>query len=143
MSLTVNSFSPANYCVLPGSIQKAARCREYQCANEFCSTNENKCKAFIGWTALLDRNVSFLQKMVKMYPRFVLSIKECKSSQYVMLKSEVCHNKKICSVNKLWVSRLMFKAVALRLKKQCPCKDKYGYDCVNKYCAVKSMSKRV
>ena len=133
---TSESLSPTNFCILPKDYLKEVRCKQFQCASEFCSTSENKCKAFIGWTALLYKNVSFIQKAINKYPDFVANIKGCASSQYVMMKSEVCHNKKVCYENKKWMSRLMFKGATVKRKKQCACKGKYKFDCENEYCGV-------
>ena len=132
----VNSFSPNNFCILPEEYRKVAVCKQYQCENEFCATDEKKCKTFIGWTILLDKNISSVQQTLELYTNFVLTIKECASTQYVMMKSDVCQNTKICYEKKKWTSRMMFKGVDVKLKKQCPCRGKHEYNCGNGYCAV-------
>ena len=132
----VKGFSPRDFCVLPEEYQKEARCKQFQCGTEFCSTTENKCKSFIGWTILLGQNVSYVKKTADLYPYFLLSIKVCVSSQYILLKSEVCENKKLCYERKQWSSRLMFRGPTVKVEKKCPCKSKYEYDCENGYCAV-------
>lgn len=86
--------------------------------------------------ALLDKNISFIQKTAKKYPNFVANIRECTRRQYVMMNSEVCHNKKVCFENKQWFSRLMFKGVNVKIRKPCECKGKHSIDCDNEYCAV-------
>ena len=75
-------------------------------------------------------------KTLKTYHNFVMRIKECTNSQYVMMKSEMCQNKKLCDEKRQWVSRLMFKSVSVNTKKKCSCKGKHSYDCGNEYCAV-------
>ena len=140
----VKSFSPRNFCIISEKYQKVAVCKHYNCENErICATDKDKCNTFIGWTILLDKNVSSVQKTVELYIDFVLNIKECTSTQFLMIKSEVCQKKKICYKKKKWTSRMMFKGVDVILKKKCPCKGKHEYDCGNEYCAVNKKTCRL
>ena len=134
--LTVDSFSPANYCTIPDKYYHEAKCKKFQCTDELCSTDENKCKALVGWTALLELKISFITKTLKSYSEFVLSIKNCTKNHYVMMKSLVCENKKVCYEYKKWTSWQMFKTINIRLRTTCPCRGKYSYDCGNNRCAI-------
>jgi len=131
----VNTFSPNDFCILPESHQKEVMCKQHQCEREFCSTDRSKCKTFIGWSIVLDKNLSSIQQTKELYTYFVLNIKECTKTQYISVKSDVCQKIKICYEKKRWTSRLMFKGVDVKVKKQCPCKGKQKHDCGNGYCA--------
>jgi len=132
-----DGFSPKDFCILPNRDQYEIRCKRFQCGLEFCSTNEKKCKALIGWTILVEKNVSYYHKTVEYYHYFLQSINPCETNQYISIKSEVCRNdKKICYKKIQWQSRLMFKGPIVRIEKKCPCKGLYEYDCRNSFCAV-------
>lgn len=133
---TLESLSQADYCVLPEIIHKEVKCKQHQCNPHLCSTDENKCKALKGWTYLLGKKEGVIMKTLVLYQKFVPNIKECVNSQYVTMKSEVCNNREACFENIKWKSRLMLKTISVKVRKQCKCTGKHGFDCGNDYCAV-------
>ena len=130
------SMRPENFCVLTSNVSNEAKCKYYQCSEQVCSTDKNKCETFIDWTTLLDSDTNIAKVTLKKYEVFVVNIKSCSSKQYVLMKNEACRNRKICFARKNWSSRLMLESVRLLEKKKCPCLGRHGYDCGNGYCSV-------
>lgn len=127
--IAYNVNCSSQLCTLPVDVSfSEARCKQYQCAEQLCSTDENACKKFIDWTHLLDKKIQFLQKLVDAYYHYIESIHECSSGQYVMLKSVVCQNKNKCHRhNKV-------KWIPVSMPKRCLCPFNYGFICENNFC---------
>ena len=130
-----DSFKSDDYCALPDRYVQQVKCKEFSCANKFCSAVKNDCKSFTFWSYLTTTHIISYDMALYRYKKFLKAIKECSPNMFILRNTEgICLKSGVSYEKNKKTSRFMNKMIRL-----CECKGKHGYNCENGYCATSKL----
>lgn len=126
-------LKPEYFC----QINKAEKCKFYQCAYDLCSMNKQSCDRFKEWITLLDKykKFNFIEIKLKTLQKFLTDIELCSDEDFEFDFKKVCFITKKCYERKIWSTRLMFKGVNYIKIEKCICNGDFKTSCGKGYCA--------
>ena len=142
-----------DFCLLNSHIEEEVLCKKTQCGFDLCSTDDKSCEDLNSWTMIIRKYTDKLTQMQKL-DKFFDSLNECKPSQYISLKKQVCSIRETCQLFQQYMMNTLVKSSKNKNQNKnnnnkqsnkpkprpCACTGKFSFKCGRYFCTENKSS---